>query len=294
MSFPEQVPPDGWTALERAGEEIAQVRFAPEGEPPALAFRVPRSRFLLDLTEQLTVEDLLTAAAIPAERVESWRVGDESHDGRDGTNPELKHLLPPPPPGANHLLIRVRLNPAARAAGPDVPPETWQVLDVLWKSILVLEAGIDACRLGLDGLRAELDGAFKRSLHVDEKVHALQSDVAQWTKAKTRVHHAVPKLREFIHRATWAAGTPERKRLEELFESHIEPRIPLPDLDQVREQMEHLQKDRQVLAAQGNAVHQEGRAILGEIQRALSTLQRNAADRASKKRSAGREKGKFF
>jgi hypothetical protein len=293
VSLPEQVPPDGWTALERAGEEIARVRFAPEGEPPAVAFRVPQSRFLLDLTEQLTVEDLLTAAVVPAARVESWRVGDESHDGLGGANPELQHLLPPPPPDADHLLVCVRLKSPARA-GADVPPETWQALDVLWKSILVLEAGIDAPRLGLDGLRAELDGAFKRSLHVDEKVHALQSDVAQWTKAKTRVHHTLPKLREFIHRATWAAGTPERKRLEEVIERHIEPRVPLPDLDHVREQMEHLQKDRQVLAAQGNAVQQEGRAILGEIQRALSTLQRNAADRASKKRSAGREKGKFF
>jgi hypothetical protein len=58
--------------------------------------------------------------------------------------------------------------------------------------------------------------------------------------------------------------------------------------------MEHLQKDRQVLFATGNAIYQECRGITAEIQRALSTLQRNAADRARQKRSAGREKGKFF
>ena len=89
---------------------------------------------------------------------------------------------------------------------------------------------------------------------VEDKLHALQADVAQWNKAKSRIHYALPKVREFIHRATWAVAVPERKRLEELYKNHIEPRIPLPDLDRVREQLEHLQKDRQVLFAQGNAV----------------------------------------
>jgi hypothetical protein len=82
--------------------------------------------------------------------------------------------------------------------------------------------------------------------------------------------------------------------LEEIVKNHIEPRVPLPELDRVREQLEHFQKDRQLLFAQGNAVYQECRGIIGEIQRALSTLQRNAADRARAKRSAKREKGKFF
>jgi hypothetical protein len=101
-------------------------------------------------------------------------------------------------------------------------------------------------------------------------------------------------VREFIHRATWALAVPERKRMEEVVEKHIEPRVPLPEMDLVHEQLGHLQKDRQVLFAQGNSVYQECRGILGEIQRALSTLQRNAADRARAKRSAGREKGKHF
>jgi hypothetical protein len=177
---------------------------------------------------------------------------------------------------------------------PEVPPEKWQALEALWKAILGLEASIETLRLGMDGLRAEMETAFKKSLVVEEKVHALQSDVAQWNKAKGRIHYAVPKAKEFIHRATWSSGIPERKRLEEVFRSHIEPRVPLPQMDVIREQMEHLQKDRQVLFSQGNSVSQECRGILAEVQRALGTLQRNAADAARKKRSAGRDKRKHY
>lgn len=118
--------------------------------------------------------------------------------------------------------------------------------------------------------------------------------MAQWTRAKSRVHFALPKLREFVHRATWATATPERKRLEEIVKNHIEPRVPFAGVDKVREEIEHLQKDRQVLTAQGNAALQEGRGLAGEIQRALDTLRRNAADRNRAKRSAAREKGKHF
>ena len=177
---------------------------------------------------------------------------------------------------------------------PDVPPETWQALDALWKGILALEASIDTSRLSTDGLRAEMEAAFKKTLAVEEKLHALQADVAQLTKAKGRVHYALPKVREFIHRATWALAVPERKRLGEIVRNHVEPRVPLPEVDKVREQLEHLQKDRQVLFAQGNAVYQECRGIVAEIQRALSTLQRNAADNARRKRDAKRQKGKHF
>lgn len=58
--------------------------------------------------------------------------------------------------------------------------------------------------------------------------------------------------------------------------------------------LDHLQKERQGLFAQGNSVSQEWRSILGEIQRALSTLQRNATDNARRKREAQRQKGKHF
>jgi hypothetical protein len=176
----------------------------------------------------------------------------------------------------------------------DVSPEAWQAFEAVWKAILVLEAGIETLRQGLDGLRMEMEAAFKKSLTADEKVHALQADVAQWNKAKSRIHYALPKVREFIHRATWALGVPERKRLAELVRAHVEPRVPFPGMDRERERLDHLQKDRQVLAAQGATVTQECRAVAAEVQRALSTLQRNAADNASRKRSARREKGKHF
>ena len=146
----------------------------------------------------------------------------------------------------------------------------------------------------MEGLRGEMDAAFKRSLTVDEKLHALQVDVVQWNKAKSRIHYALPKAREFIHRATWASATPERKRLEEVFKNDTDSRNPPPEADKIREQLEHLQKDRQVLFAQGNAVQQESRALLAEIQRAFGILQRNAADNARRKRDAQRQKGKHF
>jgi hypothetical protein len=283
--------------LTQRGEGIAEAWFKPDGDPLTLVFRVPEGRFQVeDITQQLTVEDLLTAASIPVEDVDSWQFRDESHAGLGGTNLELKRLLPPPPPGEPHLTVRVRLNPPAGAEGgaPGVPTEEYQALEALWKTILGLEASIDAVRLGMDGLRMEMEAAFKKQLTADEKVHCLQSDMALWNKGKNRVHYSLPKVREFIHRATWALGVPERKRLEEVVKSHIEPRAPHPRLEEVRAQMEHLQKDRQVLLANGNSVNQECRGILAEIQRALIALQRNAADRARQKRRAGREKGKHF
>jgi hypothetical protein len=300
VNFSERVPSNEWTAVKHMGEELAEAWFKPEGEPFTLVFRVPPDRFqVADMSQQLTIEDLLKAAAISNEEVESWQHGDESHSGMDGTNPELRRLLPPPPPDATHLTVYVRLKPPAPAAARTergeqvVPPETWQALEALWKAILGVEAGIETLRQSMEGLRAEMEAAFKKSLTFDEKLHALQADVAQWNKAKSRIHYALPKVREFIHRATWALGVPERKKLEEVFRNHIEPRVPFPQVDNVREQLEHLQKDRQVLSAQGTTVYQECRGITSEIQRALSTLQRNAAGNARRKRSASREKGKY-
>jgi hypothetical protein len=168
--------------------------------------------------------------------------------------------------------------------------EKWQFLLTRWKTILGLEASIEALRISLEGQRAEMESAARKGLNVEEKVHGLQSDVAQWTKAKNRVHYALPKVREFTHRATWALGIPERKKLEELVKNFIEPQIPFPELDQVPEQMDNLLKERQVLSAQGNTVQQECRNICAEMQRSLSTLQRNAADNARRKRDAKKEK----
>src|SRR5207247_2821325 len=114
--------------------------------------------------------------------------------------------------------------------------------------------------------RAESEASSRKTLTADEKVHALNADVAQWNKVKSRVLYALPKVKEFIHRSTWAAGAPERKKLEELFKNHIRPRIPFPQMAQVAEQLESLLKDRQVLSAHGVSVDQECKSIPVDVQ----------------------------
>jgi hypothetical protein len=271
----------GSVFLRHEGQEVAEAWGEQEGEVVTMVFRVPRDRWEADAAgPRVTIDLLLKLAAVSHDEVESWRFGDDQS------------------PDATHVTVRVRLKPpapeTARDEGQDIPPETWQALEAIWKGILGLEASIESSRMSMEGLRSEMEGAFRKSLNVEEKVHALQSDVAQWDKAKNRVHYALPKVKEFIHRATFALAAAERKALDEVYRNHIEPRVPLPDVDRVREQLEHFQKSRQVLFAQGNSVSQECRAIMGEISRALGTLQRNAADRARQKRSEKREKGKHF
>jgi hypothetical protein len=297
----EQVPSNEWTPLEHLWEDIADAWFKPDGDASTFMFRVPADRWATDnASPPLTVEALLDAAAIATDEVQSWRFGDTAEAAESWTNSGVTHTLPPPAPGATYLTVYVHMKPQAppavldESADGDVPPEKWQALEATWRAILGLEATIDALRLGMGGLGSEMETAFKRSMTVEEKVNALQSDIAQWNKGKSRVHYALPKLREFIHRATWASAAPERKRLEELIQQYIEPRIEFAELDVTREQLGHLQKDRQVLLAQGNAVNQECRGILAEIQRAFSTLQRNAAERARKQKDARRTKGKYL
>lgn len=278
MEVPVEVPEDR-AILKEGGEELAEAWFETEAGRPVLVIRIGRERFPDDdATRRGTIDALLRAAAIPSDEVESWRL--------EG------------PIDSSHRIVRVLLKPPASENPPFDPTEdsrkTWQALEVAWKTIIGLEAIIDTTRLNMDGLRSEMENAFKKSLGVEEKVNALQSDVAAWNKAKTRVHHSLPKVREFIHRATWALAIPERKLLEEIFKQYSETRNPPASADNVRERLEHLQKDRQVLVAVGNAVHQECRGVLSEIQRALSSLQRNAADNARRKRSASREKGKHL
>ena len=96
-----------------------------------------------------------------------------------------------------------------------------------------------------------------------------------------------------ICNSTWALGLPERKRLEELYKAHIQPQLPFPQMDEVLKRLEELQKDRQVLAAQGKTVHQESKAIAAEIQGAVRTLQNNAAN-AHRKKDAADAKGRFL
>jgi hypothetical protein len=218
----------------------------------------------------------------------------------NGSNPELGHPLPPPPQDITHLSIHVSLKPppqvvASNESGePEIPSAKWQVLEARWKAILSLEAALDSLRLRMEGLRAEMEASSRRTMTPEEKLHALNADVAQWKKAKSRVHYGLPRVKEFIHRATWAMGTPERKKLEELFKHHIQPHIPFPQMDKVPEQLENLLKDRQILSAQGTTVYQECKSISAEIDVALRTLQSNAAASAQKKRGTTGARGKFF
>jgi hypothetical protein len=281
------------------GDRIAEVWFKPEGEPLALMFRVPQSSFQVPgIGHRLTAEHLLKAVAIATDQVESWRHGSASHSAPDEA--ALTSLLPQPPPDVPHLEIHVRLKPphqaAALTAGGETAgdPATWHDLDALWKAILGLEATVDTLRKSTEGLRAELEASMKRALTADEKIHALAADVAQWTKAKGRAHFALPKANDFIHRATWAAGTPERKRLGELFKDPAGTHPALPPGEDVRQELEALRKDRQVLSALGVTVYQECRAVSADVQGALRRLQTNAAVRASKKKGGTGAKGKSY
>jgi chromosome segregation ATPase len=248
----------------------------------------------------LTTENLLKAVALATEDVDSWRHEGVPDAGMSGSNPELKHPLPPPPHDVAHLSIYVRLKPPPQvvapeeSAEPEMASEKWQDLEARWKVIVGVEATMDTLRQSMESLRAEMETAAKRMLTAEEKIHALNADVAQWNKAKARVHYALPKVREFLHRATWAKGTPERKKLEERFKNHIQPHIPFPQMDKVPEQLACLLKDQQVLSAQGVAVQQECQGICADIQGALRTLQSNAAANARKKRSANSVRGKSF
>ena len=300
MNFSEQPPSQQWAALTCRGGKIAEVWFKPEGEPFGLTFRVPQESFQIPgMGQRLTTENLLKAVAIATEEVESWGLGGVFHSGMNGSNPELRNPLPQPPPDVSHLRIDVRLKPPQAVAhhesgDREVPEGKWQLLDARWKALLGVEAAMDILRISVEGLRAELEAAWRRTLTADEKVHALAADVVQWNKAKSRVHHALPKATEFIHRATWALGTPERKKLGELFKNHIEPRVPFPQLEQVFEQLESLHKDRQVFSAQGTMVYQECKRIAADVQAALRTLLSTAAANAAKKKRAAGKKGKFF
>jgi len=258
VNFSEQLPSKQWAALTLRGERIAEVWFKPEGEPLALVFRIPRSSFQIPgIGQRLTTENLLKAVDIATDEVESWRHGDAFHSAEDGPDPELTNPLRQPPFDVPHLEVHVRLKPPPQAAGHEVSSESavapaeWHDLEARWKAVLSLEAGVDTLRISMEGLRAELEAALRRALPADDKVNALAADVAQWNKAKSRAHFALPKASEFIHRATWAAGTPERKRLGELFKNPIGTQTSLPRADEVLQELEFLRKDRQVLSAQG-------------------------------------------
>jgi uncharacterized protein YoxC len=301
VNFSEQLPSKQWAALTFRGERIAEVWFKPEGEPLALVIRIPQSSFQIPgIGHRLTPENLLKAVAIATDEVESWRPGGASPSALDGPDPDLTNPLPQPPHDVTHLEIHVRLKPPPEAVAhevsgePEVVPAEWHNLEAGWKAVLGLEATVETLRKSVEGLRAELEASMRRALTADDKVHALAADVAQWNKAKNRAHFALPKASEFIHRATWAAGTPDRKRLGELFKNPIGTQTSLPPAEEVLQELEMLRKDRQVLSAKGAAVYHECKAIAADVQGALRRLQSNAATRASQKKGGTGAKGKSF
>ena len=168
----------------------------------------------------------------------------------------------------------------------------WQDLEARWKAILGVEAAVDNLRASTEGLLLQLEAALKRTLSIEEKSYALRSDIAQWDRAKNRVHYVLPRMRDFIHRAIWALGSPERKRLGELYKEHIQPQIPFPEMNEALKQLEDLQKDRQVLSGLGKAVYQESRAIAAEVHGSVSSLQNNA--KAQRIKLANTSKSRFF
>ncbi len=298
MNFSERLPSKQWAALTFGRERIAEVWFKPEGEPLALVFRIPRGSFQTPgVGQRLTTENLLKAVAVATDEVESWRHGGASPSAPAGSDPGLTDPLPRPPHDVTHLEIHVRLKPPPPAVapavsrGPEVAPPGWHDLEARWKAVLGQEAAVDALRQSTEGLRAELESSLRRVLTLDEKVHALAADVAQWSRAKGRAQFALPKANEFIHRATWAAGTPERKRLGEIFKDPVKTQASLPPADEVLLELDSLRKALQILSAQGVTVYQECRTISADVQGALRRLQSNAAARASKTRGA---KGKSF
>ncbi len=297
MSFTELPPSKQWATLKYREEKLAEVWIKPEGDPFALTFRIPQESFHIpEMGQRLTLENLLKAVSVAPEDVDSWRYGTDPQSGVIGS--ELGDPLQPPPQGHSHLIIQVSLKqPTVDVASPEnskpeIPSAKWQDIEARWKTILGLEVAMDGLRQRMEGLLAEMEASMSRSLTSEEKVNALNADVAQWNKAKSRVHYSIPKAKEFIHRATWSLALPERKRLEEFFknQNHQE----LLRIEKLPELLENLQKDRQILSGQGTAVYQECKGVLTMIQGALRTLQMNSASNAQKKRGAASSKNKSF
>jgi hypothetical protein len=324
MNFSDQPPSKQWALLKFRGEKFAEVWFKPADEPLSLTFRIPRESFQIPgVVQLLTTEKLLKAVSISTADIQSWGHGGASHAEAEGSDEELGQPLPAPTDGVGHRYVYINLKPAEEPADIAVedPQESavealpeptqrdaltesdgsttpagakWEDLDARWNAILGVEASIDNLRITVEGMQSEMETAAKQTLTTEVKINALHADVATWTKAKSRVHFAVPKIREFVHRATWVMGTPERKKLEELFKDEVRPELSTREMIKVYDELENLLKDRQILSGQGGGVYQECKNIASGIQMALRNLQSNAEARADKKRRAGKPKGKFF
>jgi hypothetical protein len=119
-------------------------------------------------------------------------------------------------------------------------------------------------------------------------------DVTAWSKAKARIQFAMPKAKDFIHRATWATGSPERKQLGDIFRDETRPRLTNTQAIRLLDRLENLLKDRQVLFSLGVSVTQDCERVNTDVQRALTTLRSNAEAKAREARNAARAGGKFM
>jgi hypothetical protein len=288
VSRPDFPPSTHWAALKIRGEVIAEAWFQPGGDPNALIIRIPRDSFALPgIGHRLTAQSLLRGVGVAPEDVESWHL-----EGQPGpaSPAQLGQPLSPPPQDATHASISFTLRPPSLACSDKNKglQERWEALEARWNAILAIEASIDMLRIALESLRGEMEAAVSRQLSAEEKVNALGSDVAQWTKAKARLHSALPKARDFIHRSTWAAGTPERKRAEEVVSAYLKPRAPFDAIEEFAELLDSLLKDRQVLSSLGVSVQQECKAIKSAVDSALRSLQMNAAAKATRMRGKKR------
>lgn len=301
MNFSERPSSTQWARLSFQGEPFAEVWLKPEGEPHGLTIRLPQKSFENPaICQYLTIENLLKAMGLSASEVESYLPDDGSHAGLSGYTAALDVPLLPPPDDVSHLYLHVRLTPPVSEGegheGP-VPAEImtkWRKLEARWNTIIALEVNIDTMRLRMESLRAEVESASNKAMTSEEKMHAMNADVAQWNKAKSRAKFAVPKIKEFVHRATWALGAPERKKVEDLFKNRKPSPAIYSELDAIAQQLENLFKDRQILSAQGVTGYQEGKNSSADVQSAYRTLQANARANELKKRASIRAKNTSF
>lgn len=305
MNFYDKPPSTQWSSLSYQGKPFAEVWLKPEGEPHGLMIRLPQQSFHNPaISPHLTIENLLKAMGLSAGEVESYFPDDGSKAGLAGYTSALDVPLLPPPDRVTHLYLHVRmLPPPVQLLQEDVPYDgpvpaeimaKWRKLEARWNTIVALEVNIDTLRLRMESLRAEVESASNKSMTSEEKMHAMNADVAQWTKAKSRAKFVVPKIKEFIHRATWALGSPERKKVEDLFKNRVPPQSIYSELDAISHQLENLFKDRQILSAQGVTGFQEGKNSCADVQGTYRTLQANARANELKKRASTRAKNTSF
>jgi hypothetical protein len=293
VNFAELPASSQWANLKYKGARIADVWIKPADEPNTIRFRITAESFQIPgMATLLTLENLLKSMGLSTSEVKSCEVrrSNEAMAPLELHQP-LASLSIQEPEFQAVVTMQVAMPvEIAAAALSEVPESLWVNIDARWNAVIAQEVSIDTMRLRMETLRGEMESAAHKAMSADEKLHALNADVAQWTKAKSRLRYVTPKLKEYTHRATWAMGTPERKKLDEVYKNHIRPRIALPEMEKILEEIERLLKDRQILNAQGVSALQDGQNSLSDVNGTYRTLQANARANAQKKRVATRAK----